>query len=687
MIHLKILPVLLLSFTVFCSCRTKPTEIYVGTNGKSGNPGTAEAPLPDIQSALDAAGELKTKATGQTVSVILLPGTYHLTTPLIISAGFSNLTLKGSGPSEVTVTGSKRLTPDWKKFDQNISVTNVPENIDFDQLIANGELQILARYPNYNENGGHFQGHAADALSNERIKSWKHPAGTIFNAIHAYEWGDFHYVITGLDSSGKPIMAGGHQNNRLAPPHPEYRMVENVFEELDSPGEWFLDKENHRLYYWPGENINIETAVFEGVILKSLIEITGDEQSPVRNVTISGIKFEFSRRTFLEPYEPLLRSDWTIYRGGAVFMQGTEDCSVRDCEFSNLGGNAIFISKYNHGAQIEGNHIHDCGASGVCFVGDPTAVRSPAFEYQQFVALADMDTLPGPQNNLYPLNCRVENNLIHRTGRIEKQTAGIQISMSMNITVSHNSIYEVPRAGINIGDGTWGGHILQYNDVFNTVLETGDHGSFNSWGRDRYWHPNRHTMDSLTTGNPMMPLWDAVNTTIIRNNRFRCDHGWDIDLDDGSSNYLIYNNLCLNGGIKLREGFYRTVENNIIVNNSFHPHVWFKKSGDIFRKNIVMTDYRDIRLDGWGQEIDQNLFPDEASLIKARKQGTDPSSNWGDPIFTNPATGDFTVQENSPAIKLGFENFSMDEFGVTAPKLKKMAKTPEGILRMVPGRE
>ncbi|PJF32922.1 MAG: peptide-binding protein, partial [Phototrophicales bacterium] len=111
--------------------------------------------------------------------------------------------------------------------------------------------------------------------------------------------------------------------------------------------------------------------------------------------------------------------------------------------------------------------------------------------------------------------------------------------------------------------------------VFNTVLETSDHGSFNSWGRDRFWLPNRKRMDSLTMANPQMPLWDAIHTTIIRNNRFRCDHGWDIDLDDGSTNYHIYNNLCLNGGIKLREGFYRVVENNIMVNNSFHPHVWF----------------------------------------------------------------------------------------------------------------
>ena len=49
--------------------------------------------------------------------------------------------------------------------------------------------------------------------------------------------------------------------------------------------------------------------------------------------------------------------------------------------------------------------------------------------------------------------------------------------MAKSITVSHNSIYDVPRAGINVSEGTWGGHIIEYNDIFETVKETGDHGS------------------------------------------------------------------------------------------------------------------------------------------------------------------------------------------------------------------
>ncbi len=87
--------------------------------------------------------------------------------------------------------------------------------------------------------------------------------------------------------------------------------------------------------------------------------------------------------------------------------------------------------------------------------------------------------------------------------------------------------------------------------------------------------------------NPNLPFLDMVEPSIIRNNRIRCDHGWDIDLDDGSSDYRIYNNLLLNGGIKLREGYGRIVTNNIVLNNGLHPHVWPSGNGDVFRHNIV----------------------------------------------------------------------------------------------------
>ncbi len=662
---------------ILTGCSERHIEFYVGSQRNvSPKDRSAEYMFADIHAALEQGLRIRQENKKAFITIHVQPGDYHLSSPLVIPSTLSDLRIKGAGASSVTLKGSLPLKPVWAQYDERICVAAVTDSVAFEQLVVNGELQTLARYPNYDAKGEHWDGYAPDAIAKERIASWKHPVGAVVHAMHNSGWGDFHYVVTGVDQNGEATLSGGHQNNRQSGLHKNYRMVENVFEELDSPGEWFLDTDKHLLYYWPKPGINVDEASFEGVNLKNLITIQGSADEPVRNVTIEGIRFEYTTRTLMESYEPLLRSDWCIYRGGAIYMEGAESCSVENCELTDLGGNAVFVSGYNRSINISGNHIHEIGASGVCFVGDPSAVRSPSFEYHQFVPHSEMDTVSGPANDLYPSGCVAVNNLIHRTGRIEKQSAGIQISMAMDIRIFNNSIYEVPRAGINIGDGCWGGHIIEGNDVFNTVLETSDHGAFNSWGRDRFWHPDRPVMDSLVAVYPEMPQWDAIHTTVIRNNRFRCDHGWDIDLDDGSSNYQIYNNLCLVGGIKLREGFCRTVENNIIINNGFHPHVWFENSRDIFRRNIVAAAHKDIRLKGWGLETDYNLFPDKAALLRVRVNGTDEHSNYGDPMFVNAPDGDFRVRDGSPALKLGFENFPMDRFGVRDSALIQITQNP-----------
>jgi len=677
--HILKYPALLLflSSIIFNSCGQE-VKIYISPHGNDQNSGKdMNSPKETVEAAIAQAQESASNRTDK-IRVLLMDGEYHLKKPIQISENAGPLSIEAANPGQAVLKGSKIINGTWKKYMGLIMKIKTDQSISpYAQLYIDGMEMILTRYPNYDSTVSHYHGYAADAISPERVKTWKNREGAIVHAMHRGEWGGFHYTVDGVNNKGKVELSGGHQNNRPSPMHEEYRMVENVFEELDAPGEWYFDNSNSTLYVYPYENMELVNARVEYTALNHLIEIKGSANTTISDISLKGLSFEHTSRTFMETYEPLLRSDWMIYRGGAILLENTEDCNITDSEFTNLGGNAIFVSGYNRGLNIEGNHIYNCGASAVSFVGMPDAVRSPSFNYYEFVPMDKMDTIKGPRTDDYPSNCRVDNNLIHDIGLVEKQTAGVQISMAMNITVSHNSIYDVPRAGINISEGTWGGHIIEYNDVFNTVLASSDHGAFNSWGRDRFWHPDRKTMDQIMMDNPMMPYLDATRTTIIRNNRMRCDHGWDIDLDDGSSNYHLYNNLCLNGGIKLREGFYRTVENNIMVNNGFHPHVWFLNSGDEFTRNIVMTDHKDIRLQGWGKEVDYNLFPDKTALEKAQSNGTDQHSDYGDPLFTDPGNADFTVSKNSPALVLRFRNFPMDQFGVQKPELKKIAKTPD----------
>jgi len=332
-----------------------------------------------------------------------------------------------------------------------------------------------------------------------------------------------------------------------------------------------------------------------------------------------------------------------------------------------LGGNAVVFSGHNRDHVVRDCQIRDVGASGVSFVGRPSAVRGPLFHYSEFTPLDQLDRTPGPKSEAYPKDCKVVDCLIEDIGRVEKQTAGVQISMAESITVAHCTIRRVPRAGINVSDGTWGGHLIEWNDVYDTVLETSDHGAFNSWGRDRFWYPNSKFMATVLKNNPGLHTLDARSTTEIRNNRFQCAHGWDIDLDDGSSNYHIHHNLCMQGGIKLREGFNRLVENNVTLHNTIHPHVWFEESQDVMRGNLLFDAYRVIRCPRpLGKEADRNFIhtDDDSALRKLRiLSGRDTGSAAGDAGFVDLEGGDFRLRADSRAKALGAGGAPLKGFG------------------------
>ncbi|NWK54471.1 right-handed parallel beta-helix repeat-containing protein [Verrucomicrobiaceae bacterium N1E253] len=473
-------------------------------------------------------------------------------------------------------------------------------------------------------------------------------------------------------------MEGGWQDNRRTGPHKTYRYVENIFEELDTAYEWFLDRDKSVLYVYPPEGVDLSSAVISVTPIEreSILRFEGSREQSVKNLCIKGITFSATARTFMKTKEPLLRSDWAIYRNGAVYFKGSEDCQVHRCHFTQLGGNAIFIDGYNQRIDVRSCLIENIGASAVCAVGDTKAVYNGLYKpYGPGVSAKDMIWKRGAKTEDYPRSIQISDNLIFDIGRIEKQSAGVHLSVAYGVSVQHNSIYNVPRAGINISEGAFGGHDIAYNDVFDTVMETNDHGAFNSWGRDRYWWSRGIDLSKRHE----TVLLDCMKPTTIRNNRWKCEHGWDIDLDDGSSHYIITNNVCLSGGIKLREGFHRIARNNICVGKrGLDFHAWYRNSYDVVSQNIVFAKHhvRKNAMKHWGALIDYNFFAPTAAK-DPRFVHIDKHSVTGEPLFLDPKNLDFRIQPDSLAYAVGFQNFDMNGFGVVSSHLRAMAKRPE----------
>jgi len=653
-----------------------PLHFYVAPGGNDANPGTKARPFRTPGRAKEAVRAARAHTQGP-ITVVLRAGTYYLPEPLLFTAADSGtvaapILWQAEAGEKVILSGGARINPAWKPWHDGILQTPVPANVGaFDQLFVNGKRQTLARYPNLDP--AH-----PDKEVYGQAKAWKDVPHGYIHGLSTHRWGSLHYAFTmkdGVETSRR----GGWQINRESELGDHY--YENILEELDAPGEWYYDAEQRLLYYLPIPGLNLAGATLEAARLEQLIVLRGTKDAPVRHLTFQGITFTHTRRTLLEPYENLLRGDWSIHRSGAVFLEGAEDCSVEDCLFDQVGGNALFMSGYNRRNRVTGCTVREAGDSAFCLVGREDAVRTPSTWQNQLQEIRDEN--PGPIGPNYPAECLIHNNLIERIGRWGKQTAGVFLSMSEKITVSHNTIHDVPRAGICINDGTWGGHLIAFNDVYNTVQETGDHGPFNSWGRDRHWSvPNDKVRREFG-------LLDSHTPTVIRNNRFghTGGHSWGIDLDDGSSNYRIFNNLCLGCSFKLREGYDRVVENNICI-GPFPPglHVWYPECRDIIRHNIIVSTesanaYEFIQANpAFAEQFDGNLFynyrgaPTLGGLGNLRSfaqwqvAGYDPNSEFADPQFVDPAHGDYRVRPTSPAMKLGFKNFPMDQFGVLPSK-------------------
>lgn len=616
-----------------------------------------------------AAFEYAEKCTENHIVISFSEGRHYFDRPIEISAGSrlsqkASIQIKGSCTGETLLSGTKKITPAWQPYDGAILVADIGPNLKIDALYVNDKRQIMARYPN-EQIGVVLGGYSQDAISAERVAKWKNPKGGYIRALHDREWGSNSYIIDGKTENNELLYHWVGDNNRGCEMHTVKRMVENIFEELDEEKEWYYDSASGNLYYWPDPDVDLASAEYEIVTTEEFFRLVGSEGKPIKNVCFENIHFVRTHRTlFTRPYERPLRGDWGMVRAGAIFMENTENITVKNSKFTDMGGNAIMMSAYNKENRVIHNDFCHIGATGVLMMGLLSAVRDPSMYDGNQHKTVISDFTPGPKTNEYPRDILIAGNYFYDIGTFEKQTAAVCMSISSKITVARNTVHHTSRAGINVHDGTFGGHIIENNDLFDCVTETADHGPINCWGRDRYWSvPQHDAMGYYGKEKRPFALLDAVETTIIRRNRVSANYAFGIDIDDGASNYDIYDNLCIGVGIKLRDGFDRRVHNNILVGSGFELHMTFATNNDLIYNNIVCNGkaYNMLCVNLGATTIcTNNLYWNMGDAVRGIPED-DYLSEIADPLFTDFDANIFSVQADSPALAKGFVNFPVSD--------------------------
>ncbi len=173
---------------------------FVAPNGRDAGPGTLARPFATLARAQVAARQARRHGA---VTVTLRGGIYHLTRPLVFTPEDSGtakapIVYQAYESEKPVLSGAVPLHLTWATYKNGIFQAKLPagyQSLAIDELFVNGQLQHMARYPNYDPNAQYLNGIASDVLSPERVKSWANPAGGYVHALHAYHWGSLHYRI------------------------------------------------------------------------------------------------------------------------------------------------------------------------------------------------------------------------------------------------------------------------------------------------------------------------------------------------------------------------------------------------------------------------------------------------------------------------------------------------------------
>lgn len=496
----RILPVILLLIAII-SYSNSGAQVYINVRGDDSNDGSKEHPKASLQSALRKVREmrrLKDSATLAPIRIILQEGVFQLSEPVFIrpeDAGTleSPTYIEGAAEGKVILSGGITITG-WQPFGSEVA--GLPDRAKghiwsaplsdallgmpaIRQLWVNGVKAVRAKWPN----GGEM----------ERILNWNKKNGTCdipalpmpIGNVHGMEmfvhqWWEIAILrIRAMEKKeGQVTLHFRQPESRIQSEHPwpapwiseetgnSAFYLSNCIEFLDEPGEWYVDDDSRRIYYWPRPGEDMNTASVFTSVLENLVNIKGTIDDPVQHIHLKNIAFQHTgwNRPSLAGHVPhqagmpmtdayklkpagtkdkgsLENQAWITRPEAAVKVSFAHNTSFENCSFQHLASTGL---DYNEGVKsnlINGNLFKDIGGTAILlgvFADEAFEIHLPYNPKDQRV-VADSNT--------------ITNNFVTNATNEDWGAVGIGLGYTRNSLVAHNEIENVNYSGISLG---WG---------------------------------------------------------------------------------------------------------------------------------------------------------------------------------------------------------------------------------------
>jgi hypothetical protein len=447
-----------------------PRNLYVSTTGNDSSSGTLRRPFRTLERARDAAR----RAGAGGVTVFVRGGDYYLSQAFQLSRADSGteahpVVYRNYGNEPVRLLGG-RLLREWRPVIEKAILERLPPEarshvvvcdlhsagIDsygemqsrgfsrptapsHPELFFQGRRMTVARWPNegfteiaapgdpsapQDEHGGILgRKEFGFVYAGDRPRNWKPSADIWVHGYWAWDWANSYERVASIDVEKRLV--------RTAAPYAVYGFRKgqpfyflNILEELDLPGEYYLDRDAGRLYFWPPAPTNAgETA----------LSLTSETLVNVREasyLTLRGLTLEYGR-------------------GRGIEVHGGEQVRILGCTIRNVG---------NQGVIVVGGREHLVAGCDIYQTGD-----------------GGIELDGGDRRTLTPASHAAVNNHIHHIAEWSRTyQPGILISGVGN-RARNNLIHDGPHNGILIHGND---HLIEFNELHHLCLETGDVGAF-----------------------------------------------------------------------------------------------------------------------------------------------------------------------------------------------------------------